>query len=89
MDITRLVPDFPVVLTDWFDGSGYTTVHVSLGSESGTGVCGRAGLPYTYYSALLAPEDELMCVTCVETVRELLSDGMGVDYRNGHGIEDV
>jgi len=79
MDITRLVPDLPVVLTDWFDGSGYNTVHISLGTGTGTGVCGRGGLPYTYYSALLSPEDELMCAGCVNTIQELLNDGYGVE----------
>ena len=88
MDITRLVPDFPLVLTDWFDTpeyTGYSTFHISLGTNTGTGVCGREGLPYVYYSVLLPPDDAMMCVTCVAEVRELLTDGMGVDY----GLEDI
>jgi hypothetical protein len=92
MDITRLVPDFPLVLTDWFgtpEYTGYSTFHVSLGAGSETGVCGREGLPYAYYSALLSPEDEMICSACVATVRELHSDGMGVDYENGYGVEDL
>lgn len=80
MDITRLIPDFPLVLTDWFDTpefTGYSTFHVALGDSMNTGVCGREGLPYTYYAALLPPDDEMMCVTCVSTVQELLNDGYG------------
>lgn len=89
MDFTALgldfiTPDLHLVLTDWFEEDetgpqGYGTFHISLGPGSGTGVCGREGLPYTFFSKLLSTQDEMMCITCVEEVYALLNDG----YENG------
>lgn len=79
MDITRLVPDLPLVLTDWFDDTGYTTFHIASADNRSEGWCGREGLPYEFYSTLLSPEDDMLCISCVDIVQHAIEELLSGD----------
>jgi hypothetical protein len=74
MDLTTLRPDLPLVLTDWFHDTGYTTFHIASAEDASVGWCGRTGLPYVYYSTLLSPEDDMLCISCVDSVRHAVDE---------------